>query len=279
MGGFGRRMVSSVAMAALVLAGEAAAAPGPGEIGIAILHGKANGPDGSVASLAERLQKKGYLVAVPRMPWSGTREYDVPVAAAERELDAVLDGLRKLGASRVFVAGHSEGGVFALHFATSHAIDGLILIAPGASVASAVFSEKVGPSLEKARSLIAEGKGGEKAELSDHEGKRGMFIVSSRPSAYVTWFDPEGGMNRNRSAKRIPPGLPVLFIVPTRDYDHLLRQKQKTFELLPPNPLTRLYEPDSDHQGSSSASLEEIVRWIGEVTAPVPSPGGVPARH
>lgn len=37
------------------------------------------------------------------------------------------------------------------------------------------------------------------------------------------------------------------------------------FRVLPANPLTRLYQPDSDHLGAPSASVDEIVRWTREV--------------
>lgn len=43
------------------------------------------------------------------------------------------------------------------------------------------------------------------------------------------------------------------------------------FRELPANPLTRLYEPSSDHLGAPSASADEIVRWTKEV-------GGAPKR-
>jgi hypothetical protein len=42
------------------------------------------------------------------------------------------------------------------------------------------------------------------------------------------------------------------------------------FGALPKNPLTKLYEPGSDHLHAPSASVDEIVRWTREVVAAGP---------
>ena len=76
-------------------------------IGIVVMHGKGGRPDRHVKLLAEALERKGWLVANLEMPWSGRREYDVDVAAAEKEVTAALDGMRAKGAKKLFVAGHS----------------------------------------------------------------------------------------------------------------------------------------------------------------------------
>jgi hypothetical protein len=57
----------------------------------------------------------------------------------------------------------------------------------------------------------------------------------------------------------------VLFIAPKNDYPALQRIKQMMFDALPKNALTRMYEPQSSHLDAPSASLDEIVRWTGEV--------------
>jgi dienelactone hydrolase len=93
-------------------------------IGIVVMHGKGGLPTGYVAHLANTLAAKGYLVASPEMPWSGRRHYDVPVRRAEEEVDAAVNALRSRGAVKVFVAGHSQGGLFALHVAGALAFDG-----------------------------------------------------------------------------------------------------------------------------------------------------------
>lgn len=234
-------------------------------IGIVIMHGKGGSPNRHVAELARRLEGQGYLVANLEMPWSGKRNYDVPVSRAEGEIEAAVADLRGKGAKKVFVSGHSQGGAFALHVAGKHAVDGVIAIAPGGSVSSPVFREKLGDSVARARKLVADGKGNEPERLDDYEASRGTYPILTTPAAYVTWFDPEGAMNTPRAAQAANPRVPILFIIPTRDYPGLLKSSPSVFRALPPNPLTKLYEPSSDHLGAPSASVDEIVRWIREV--------------
>jgi pimeloyl-ACP methyl ester carboxylesterase len=248
------------------------------QIGIVLMHGKGGSPTRYVSGLASSLAKKGYLVANLEMPWSGRRDYDVSVSVAEREIESALDTLRSKGAKKLFVAGHSQGGLFALYFGSKHFVDGIIAIAPGGSVSSLVFREKLGASVELARKLIAEGKGNEKTRFSDYEGSKGTYPIASTPEAYLSWFDPDGAMNQTAAVKSMNPQVPVLFIVPKGDYPGLLKAKQPMFDSLPSNPLTKLYEPDSTHLDAPSASRDEIVRWTTEVASRAnPALQGTPA--
>ncbi len=237
----------------------------PQAVGVVVMHGKGGSPTKFVAELASGLEAKGHLVANIEMPWSGNRNYDVNPAAAEAEVDAALARLRAKGASRLFVAGHSLGGTFAFYYGSKHAVDGIISIAPGASTASQVVREKLGGTLEEARKLVAEGKGGETARLQDFEGAKGTYAVVCKPDNYVLWFDPDGAMNLMKSIRALKPEMPVLLIVPKGDYPSLIKQKQSLVDALPRNPQTRLFEPDATHTGAPNASRDEISRWMMEV--------------
>ncbi|MBI2296230.1 MAG: alpha/beta fold hydrolase [Betaproteobacteria bacterium] len=257
-------------IARLVLAALAVTAPLSGmargePIGIVIMHGKGGSPTKFVADLARTLESKGYVVANLEMPWSGSRNYDVNTGKAEEEIEAAVANLRGSGAKTVFVSGHSQGGAFALHIAGKHSVDGVIAIAPGGSVAAPVFREKLGDSVARTRQLVSVGKGNEPERLEDYEPSRGTYPIVTTPAAYVTWFDPEGAMNMGRAAKAANPQVPILWIVPKRDYPGLLKSSPLVFRMLPSNPLTRLYEPNSDHLNAPAASAEEIVRWTREV--------------
>jgi pimeloyl-ACP methyl ester carboxylesterase len=199
------------------------------------------------------------------MPWSGNRSYDTSVEGAEKEVDRALEDLRAKGAGKVFVAGHSQGGLFAIHYGGRGAVEGVIAIAPGGSVGNQVFRKELGADVERARKLVAEGKGQERERFNDYEGSRGRYPVSAPASAYLSWFDPEGAMNAVKAARGVNPKIPVLYIAPKNDYPALTKVKQMMFDALPRNPLTRLYEPDSSHLDAPSASSDEIVRWTREV--------------
>lgn len=262
---FRQFLVLVILASGMLLPLTAMADPATAKMGIVIMHGKGGSPTKNVAELASSLVGKGYLVANLEMPWSARRNYDVSVSAAETEVEAALAALRGRGAHKVFVAGHSQGGLFAFYFGGRHEVDGIIAIAPGGDVANPIFREKLGASVELARKLVAEGKGDDRAELYDFESSKGLVAVSATPAIYLGWFDPDGAMNQTKAVKTMNPQVPVLYIGPTGDYPGLRNVRQTMFSALPGNPLSKLYEPDSNHLNAPSASRDEIVRWTTEV--------------
>lgn len=237
-------------------------------VGVVLMHGKGGSPAKQVPGLAASLERHGFLVANLEMPWSGKREYDVDVGVAEGEVLAAIAALRQQGVDQVFVAGHSQGGLFALYFGGKHPVDGVIAIAPGGSVGSRVFRDKLSESVARAHRGVQDGKGQERGSFSDYEGAKGSYVVTTTPAVYLTWFDPEGAMNQMLAMQRIKAQTPVLFIVPTNDYPGLLALKDSMFGLLSKHPLTRLYEPSASHLNAPTASAQEIEDWIGAVTQP-----------
>ncbi|WP_041956753.1 alpha/beta fold hydrolase [Sulfurospirillum arsenophilum] len=235
------------------------------KIGVVVMHGKGGSPTKFVAQMAGLLQEKGYLIANLEMPWSKKRDYDVDATMALKEVEKALEDLRSKGAEKLFVAGHSQGGLFALCVGGYLVADGIIAIAPGGNVGNATFREKLGNYVEEARSLIEKGKGDEKTTLFDFENAKGTYPIVTTPRIYLGWFDPEGMMNQEKAIKKLNPKNPVLFIVPQHDYPGLLKVKQSMFSELPKHPYTKLYEPNTDHIGAPSASTDEIVAWIDRI--------------
>jgi pimeloyl-ACP methyl ester carboxylesterase len=234
-------------------------------VGVVVMHGKGGSPGRHVSELASSLERHGFLVSNLEMPWSGRREYDVDVVAAENEVKTALESLRQKGAQKVFVAGHSQGGIFALYFGGMHRVDGVVAIAPGGNVGNPIFREKLADSVELARKSVAEGKREIKMRFSDFEGAKGVYGITTTPAAYLSWFEPEGAMNQVIAMKSIKTDTPVLFIAPTNDYPGLSRVKHDMFGLLVKHPLTRMYEPNSSHLNAPSASAQEIESWIASV--------------
>jgi pimeloyl-ACP methyl ester carboxylesterase len=260
-----------IAVAALALQGAAlmpaAAVEAPPRIGVVVMHGKGGSPGGQVAFLATSLERQGYLVANLEMPWSERRSYDVSVEDAAAEVESALAKLRSSGAARLFVAGHSQGGLFALYFGGRHPVDGIIAIAPGGNVASPSYRERLGQSVAHARQLVAEGKGNDQTRFFDFEGSKGTYPITCTPVNYLSWFDPEGAMNELLAVKSMNPQVPVLFIGPNGDYPPLIKAKESMFAALPHPALTTLYEPSSSHFDAPTASVGEIERWISTVAA------------
>ena len=259
-----RILVAFVALLCLA-AGPASAQLPPSQVGIVVMHGKGGAPTKLVAGLARWLSERGYRVANLEMAWSGQRNYDAPVQAAVDEVDAAMASLRAQGAGRVFVCGHSLGGLFGLYYAGQRRFDGLIAIAPGGDMSTPFIRGKLGPSVSRARDLVAEGKGSERGSFDDFENAKGLYAIPTTAANYLTWFDPAGAMNQEAAVASVNAAIPVLYIVPTGDYPGLLRVKDLHFSRLPRHPLTRLHEPAATHTTAPWESREEIARWIGEV--------------
>ena len=236
------------------------------EIGVVIMHGKGGNPGRLVNLLADALEKEGFLVANIEMPWSFKRHYDIELDAAVGEVTRALDAMRAKGAKKLFVSGHSQGGIFALLYGGRHKVDGVAVIVPGGAVDSMVYLNAVGGHVARARQMIAEGRGGEKAEFADYEGSRGTSPLTTTASSYLSWFDPNGAHTALVFA-RVMPGVPVLYVTATRDYPGLLKFRQQHFGAIPPHPLKRMPEVDSDHLNAPAAAAPEVVRWVREVAA------------
>lgn len=240
----------------------------PDKIGIVIMHGKGGSPTRLVKDMAMSLEDKGYLIANLEMPWSKKRDYDVDIPMALKEVAKALSELQAKGAKKLFVAGHSQGGLFALCVAGDQRVDGIIAIAPGGNVGNATFREKLGLYVEDARKLIEQGKGDEKTTFADFENAKGVYSIVTTPRIYLSWFDPDGAFNQENAIKKIDPNNPILYIVPTHDYAGLLKVKETMYDALPKHPSTKLYSPKTDHVGAPSASVEQISTWINKLSNP-----------
>lgn len=241
------------------------AAPPTSEIGVVVMHGKGGRPGKFVDELASAFEREGFQVANLEMPWSGRRHYDVDMNGGAEEITRALEAMRAKGARKVFVAGHSQGGLFAVYYGGVRSVDGLVLIAPGGQVDADVFVSALGQSVAKAKQMLAEGRGNERADFLDYEGSRGTNTITTTAAIYLSWFDPNGA-HTSRAYRSVKAGTPVLYVAPTRDYPPLQRSKRQNFEALPAHPQTRLYEPDSDHMNAPAAAADEVILWMRQVS-------------
>lgn len=235
--------------------------------GVVLMHGKGGSPDKHVAGLANALRQQGVLVANLDMPWSGRREYDADVASAVAQVQDALATLRQQGARKLVVAGHSQGGLFALYLAGRLPLDGVIAIAPGGNVAAGMLHDRLADSVASARSLLAGGHGEEKTRLADFEGSKGRYPISTTPRIYLDWFDPDGAMNQDKAVQQLPASLPVLYISPEGDYPALQRLRQRVFDALPANPASQLLIPPGSHLEAPTAAIPGILAWLGRLAA------------
>jgi pimeloyl-ACP methyl ester carboxylesterase len=82
------------------------------------------------------------------------------------EITQALDGMRAKGAHSVFLAGHSQGGLFAPHYAGLHRVEGVLAIAPGGQVDASVFVTNLSSHVARAKQMVDEGRGNDKASFS-----------------------------------------------------------------------------------------------------------------
>lgn len=247
---------------AVAVVGSAAGAAEPATIGVVVMHGKWGSPQRNVSELASALQRRGFLVANPEMPWSGRRRYDKSVGEADAEIDTEMAKLRDQGAKQIFLAGHSLGAAFALHYATRTTINGIVAIAPGHRPEGKVYVELLGDDVKKARVLAASGKSDEQVWFVDLNTGNRRDRIKASVASFLSYFDPAGPMNMARNVTTVKPGVPVLWLVPAREEQQLRGGVVSLYNKLPPNPGNKFLEPESDHLQAPAVAISQIIDWI-----------------
>ena len=82
--------------------------------GVVLLHGRTGNtppPPSQMTKLASALTTAGYSVATPEMCWSKERIFDEAFTDCLRDVDAAIAKLRTGGATRIVVAGVSQGAI------------------------------------------------------------------------------------------------------------------------------------------------------------------------
>jgi esterase/lipase len=151
-----------------------------GKVGIVLLHGKQSRPTGAVAPLERTLKGAGYLVATPEMPWSRDRIYGASYEDAMSEIDKAADELRKKGAGKVVVIGHSLGGNAAVGYAARRTdLGGIVVLAPGQYPELPMWRERFTLSVAHAREMVAAGHGDSVESFTDFNMGKTFYCQAS----------------------------------------------------------------------------------------------------
>lgn len=234
-------------------------------VGVVILHGKWGSPGKLIFNLADKLGGEGFLVATPEMPWSGKRLYDKGIDGAMLEIDAAVKTLHDKGAKKIFVAGHSLGAASVLRYGTRTAVNGLILLAPGHYPEGMVFKSKMESEVLKAKEMIQANKGDNLINFVDLNSGSRKKTVSATARIFLEYFDPDGPMNSQNNAASIRAGIPVLWVVGTKEEERLKRMGALAREKTPENPGHRFVEVDSDHINTPDNAVEAVITWIKDI--------------
>jgi pimeloyl-ACP methyl ester carboxylesterase len=247
-----------IAVVALVLVLSPDAKSDESDVGIVLMHGKWAGPPAPpIKVLATALRAKDFKVITPVMPWGKKRMYDADYPTALSEIEASVEILRKKGAKRIIVAGHSFGANASIAYAASgREVDGVIAIGPG----HCPDLQKFDASVAKARKMIAKGKAEETASFDDNNQGQNRTI-STTAKIYLSFFDPDGLGVMPKSAAAIPKPVPFLWVIGT--HDHLYRHGENyVFNKVPKHPRNSYLVVNADHNGTPVVAASKIVEWI-----------------
>ncbi|MBO6179130.1 MAG: alpha/beta fold hydrolase [Selenomonadaceae bacterium] len=107
-----------------------------GDTGILLIHGFTGTP-ADLLLLGEYLNSKNYTVLAPRLTGHGSSAKTLENTTAENWMDAAYDGyaILKGAAKRIYVVGHSMGGILALILAAEKEVAGVVTLAAPITVA------------------------------------------------------------------------------------------------------------------------------------------------
>lgn len=230
------------------------------QTGVILMHGKDSTarPMSPVGRLASYL-RNNFRVATPDMPWVRDNFLNGTLEQAFAELDSVIAKLKAEGATRIVVGGHSMGADAALAYAAEHpGLAGVLMIAPGHR--PDIYAPKNVGTLGQARALVKAGTPDKTVSVFDiNTGKRGYRDV--RADAALSWFDPDGPMVMQNSARKLAPGTPVLFIIGKEDRFHPIG-RELVYDRLPPHPKSAYIVVEGGHKATPVKGRKQIARWL-----------------
>jgi pimeloyl-ACP methyl ester carboxylesterase len=159
------------------------------------------------------------------------------------------------------IGGHSFGANMALAYGARHPdVAGVLVLGPGHTPERFARNPEIAKSLDKARSLLAAGKGGTFANFTDvNQGK--TREISAKPAVYISYFDPSGPAVMPRNAAMLSPNTALLWVVGTKDNMYQAGTAY-AFDRAPKNPYSRYQTVEADHVGTPAAARRVVADWV-----------------
>lgn len=236
------------------------------KIGVLMLHGKnpGNPQDPSIQPLKAALEKQGWDVLLPDMPWSRRRYLEGSWDSAMAEIENHVKTLVGNGAQKIVLLGHSMGVPAAMsHAARGGNVDALVLLAPG-HVPAGYYNfpalKAVRDSIDDARAKLAAGKGDDVERFQDiNQGRQQPVIATARN--YLSYFDPQSDADMGVTAPRVPASVPALTVIGEKDPLFAFARSYYV-DKLPKNPKSRYLEVAGGHLDTPRVAIDQIIDWI-----------------
>ncbi len=233
------------------------------DIGVIFMHGKwgTNEASSPIGPIFNEIKRADALLETPEMPWSRARAYDRDTTAAMAEIDALVEKLKSRGAKRIVIGGQSMGANFAIAYAAQReGIAGVMAISPGHTPDLKGFQDSLKGDVERAKALIAEGKGDVKGRFNDsNQGQEQQMPATA--NVYLSWFDPQGLMVMPRNAARLKPETAFLWLVGNQD-SMSQRGEGYAFARAPANPKNAYKLVTGSHTEAGAKAAREIGAWL-----------------
>lgn len=233
-------------------------------LGVLYLHGKASWPGAMNGGILKELEDEGALTAAPEMPWSFNRRYAATYEQALGEIDAAIAGLRRDGAQRIVIIGHSLGANAAIGYAARHpGLAGVVAIAPAHLPETDPMRDFVSGAVARAKELVAAGQGNVRESFPDMA--QGIPLTThATATVYLSMFDPDGPAVIPKNAALMGAAahpVPLLWVVGKLDpIDR--RGPEYAFSAAATNPKSKYIEVFAGHLTTPSAARRDIVSWI-----------------
>ena len=258
-----KRLIGRVLLVCLCCLGVAGLAIAEPKIGVVVMHGKWGNPS-QLMGFASSMERSGYLTENIEMPWSGRRSYDIGADGFVSEIDAAIQALNDKGATKIVLVGHSLGAAGGLHYVTRRPVDVFIAIAPGHSPEGTRLAAIFAASVAKAKTMVAQGEGDEKAFFDDFNTGNRTKQIKMAAKVYLDYFDPNGPMNFIGNVSKILPGTHVLWVEPTGEDAGLKGLALRAAAAIPAGVKFKKVEVDAEHMNAPGKSVEVALDWIRE---------------
>ncbi len=250
-----RLRILSALVAPLFAFMAAASASAADKLAIVMLHG--GGSSGSQFNdVVPIIKAAGYRIVTPDMCWAQTRQYDKSAEGCLADVDKEVNRLKGEGFTRIVIAGHSRGGIFAIYYAANRTgLAGVIAMAPSGPPTG---MDSNSPAVKTAHEMIKQGRGNVSVNWSS-----GINEQWATPEVYLSWT----GMESPLYDKELLPQLtaPILWVAGTQDLGQ--RFADERYAYAPKNPMNALVTVNADHFGTPDVAVNDLVRWLDRLAA------------